>query len=981
MGDSTPRRRALPLATSLLGLLGLVLSASRGLAIEPGDSPEEAANFPAALSPEQSLAAITVRPGLKVELVAAEPLVADPVDLAFGPDGRVWVVEMADYPLGIDGQGKPGGRVRYLEDTNGDGKLDRSTLFLDGLNFPNSVLPWKQGVLIAAAPDILYAADTDGDGRADHREVLFTGLGEGNQQHRANGLRWGLDNWIYLANGDSDGVVVSTKTGAKANIRGRDLRLLPDEGRLDPQTGKTQYGRNRDDWGNWFGCNNSNPAWHFVLADHYLRRNPHLTPPRPTRALSKTPGAAAIFPTSRTLARFNFADSANRFTSACSHMIYRDTRLGAEYAGNSFVCEPVHNLVHREIVTPDGVTFRSRRAADEQTSEFFASADSWCRPTSIRLAPDGSLWVVDMYRLVIEHPQWIPAEWQAKLDIRAGDDKGRIYRISSAATDGALPRLDKLDAAGLVAALDSPNGWQRDTAQQQLRERLDPPTVALLEKAARRASRPLARLHALCTLDGPALSPELLTDALDDSHPGVRRHAIRLSEAKLDDAPQLAEKFVALVEDLDPHVQMQLAYTLGAWRDERAGELLAVLLRRHAQSPYLRAAALSSVHARNVAALLDRLFASPSETELPAELREEVLRMAVALGDEPAVARAFEISCTPAEGVYAPWQLAALSAALEQIGSRRAKLPSAVQSQLRQAFLWARETVLDDEAPQAARLAALPLLGREPEALEDDLELLVELLAPQNPPALQEAALQSLAGLEQEDLADLLVELVPTTTPRLQAKIVDVLLSRAAWTETLLAAVADGDIAPALLDATRRQRLLTHKNAAIRQQAESLLSGSASADRKAIVEQYQDVLSLTGHAQRGRQVFRSKCAACHRLENVGHEVGADLAALKDRSGQAMLIAILDPNQAVEDKYRDYALITVQGRILNGVLASETGSSITLLGQEGKEHHVLRRDIDILQSTGKSLMPEGLEKELSRQDLADLIAYIAGSQKK
>jgi putative membrane-bound dehydrogenase-like protein len=324
---------------------------------------------PAAKSPEMSLRSIHVKPGFSVELVAAEPLVMDPVAFEWGADGKLWVAEMADYPVGNDN----GGRVRFLKDTDGDGKYDKSTLFLDGFNFPNGVMPWKKGVLITAAPEILYAEDTNSDGTADLKKVLFTGFGQGNQQHRVNGLAYGLDNWVYCANGDSNGRIKSSKTEKVIYISGRDFRINPETGELDPQSGRTQFGRNRDNWGNWFGSNNSNPHYHFVLTDHYLRRNPHITFPNPMNHVSVTPGAAVCYPISKSLARFNDYNKLNRFTSACSTIIFRDNLFRKEFAGNSFVSEPVHNLVHREVVSLKGVTFTSRRADDEQTSEFLAS--------------------------------------------------------------------------------------------------------------------------------------------------------------------------------------------------------------------------------------------------------------------------------------------------------------------------------------------------------------------------------------------------------------------------------------------------------------------------------------------------------------------------------------------------------------------------------------------------------------------------------
>ena len=505
--------------------------------------------FPGPKSPEQSLAITHVRPGFQVELVASEPLIEDPISIAWGPDGKLWVAEMGDYPRGVDGHGGRGGRVRFLEDTDGDGRYDRSTLFIEGLGFPNGVTPWRKGVIISCAPDILYAEDTDGDGRADRREVLYSGFLEGNPQHRMNGFKWGMDGWLYGAHGDSvGGKIKLAKRNEFVNANNRDFRIRPDEGLLDPQTGESQYGRNRDDWGNWFGNANSDPLYQFVLDDYYLRRNDKVAAADSRVDVPEQAGAAEVFPRSRTIARYNDLYAANRFTSANSSMIYRDDLLGPAFAGNAFISEPVHNLVHREVLRPEGLVFRSRRAADERDSEFLASADNWFRPTSLATGPDGALWVADMYRQTIEHPQWIPQAIQDQIDLRAGSDMGRIYRVYPVGcTPRAIPRLDKLSIAELVAALDSPSGWQRDMVQQLLVWRDDKSALGPLGKLAAESERPVCRAQALWTLEllGGAQSQQIVL-ALRDPHPGVRRHAVRIAEGHLADAPELGEAILAL---------------------------------------------------------------------------------------------------------------------------------------------------------------------------------------------------------------------------------------------------------------------------------------------------------------------------------------------------------------------------------------------------------------------------------------------------
>ncbi|MEO1994441.1 MAG: PVC-type heme-binding CxxCH protein, partial [Planctomycetaceae bacterium] len=613
--------------------------------------------FPAPRTPRKSAELIRVRPGLRVELVASEPLIRDPVAFDWDVTGRLWVVEMGGYPNGTDGKGTGGGRVRILTDVDNDGRFDTAQTFLDKLNFPTGLQRWRGGILVTAAPEIIYAEDTDGDGRADIRQTLYRGFVEGNQQHRVNGLRWGLDNWLYVANGDSGGNItceraLKTPHGPLPSgiaIGGRDFRIRPDEGLIDPQSGQTQFGRNRDDWGNWFGCNNSNPVWHYALADHYLRRNPHFVVKTTREQVSVTPGAAPVFPMSRTLPRYNDFQNVNRFTSACSTMIYRDVLLGDAFYGNVLTSEPVHNLISRLVLHRDGIKFTGRRAADETQAEFLASRDNWFRPTMIRTGPDGALWIADMYRAVIEHPKWIPADWQARLDLRSGQNLGRIYRVvpeTVADPCQALPASVpphrsqtharplrcffehfRVATPALVRRLASPNGWWRDTAQRLLVHRQDLSAIPALQAMVQSDKSPLARLHALCVLDGlHALSGPVLIRALRDAHPAVRRHALRLSGANPNwtKQPEVTRAVLERVTDEDLLVQQQLAYTAGDLHGQHAGPILATLLKRHTTNPWLTAAAMSSLNPQNIRDVLggtiSTITADTNQTKLLARL-------------------------------------------------------------------------------------------------------------------------------------------------------------------------------------------------------------------------------------------------------------------------------------------------------------------------------------------------------------------------
>ncbi|HBJ82976.1 MAG TPA: hypothetical protein DDZ88_03695, partial [Verrucomicrobiales bacterium] len=363
------------------------------------------------LSPEDSAKKWHVREGYRIELVAAEPVVLDPVAFDWDEKGRLWVIEMADYPLGMDGNGKAGGRVVMLEDKDADGRYDKRSVIVSDLSYPTGILTWREGVIVTAAPDIFFISP---DGT---KKVLYTGFSTGNQQLRVNGLRWGMDGWVYCAagahhGGYNKGTQIECKlTGEKIDLGSRDFRFKPDTGEFDPQSGPSQFGRARDDWGHWFGVQNSFPLWHYVLQDHYLRRNPHVIPPDPIHQLF--PRNPPVYPASSMEKRFHSFDQAGRFTSACGIEVYLDRVLFEDGKTHAFTCEPFSNLVQHHVLEEDGVTFKAvpdsshLAPRDEQTAsksgnaskqenaqlitrsgdghsavahhDFLASEDRWCR--------------------------------------------------------------------------------------------------------------------------------------------------------------------------------------------------------------------------------------------------------------------------------------------------------------------------------------------------------------------------------------------------------------------------------------------------------------------------------------------------------------------------------------------------------------------------------------------------------------------------
>ena len=953
--------------------------------------------IPDAKSPDAAIKSMRVRPGYTIELVAHEPLTMDPVAFDWGADGKFWVAEMADYPLGIDGQGTPGGRIRYLEDTDGDGRYDKSTVFLDGVRFPSGVIAWKKGVLVSAAPEVFYAEDSDGDGKADVREALYSGFVEGNQQHRVNGFTRGLDNWLYLANGDSGGIVTSKKTGKSLDLRGRDLRIRPETGEMEAVAGASQFGRNRDDWGNWFGNNNSRPMWHFLLDDHYLSRNPHLTVPNLLRDVSVAPGAAPVYPSSKTMTRFNDFHTANRFTSACSAIVYRDILLfgsaaakteggdlneASSIVSHTFVSEPVHNLVHHEVMSVDGMSFTSQRAIGEEDSEFVSSTDNWFRPTMIRTGPDGGLWIADMYRLVIEHPQWIPVEWQRKLNVRAGEDKGRIWRVIPVGSKPrAIPRFDRLALPDLVASLNSPNGWQRDLVQQLLIDQADVNAIPLLRLQVRQSPNPLCRLHSQCTLDGikGGITPELVSESLTDPHPAVRRHSIRLLESLGEPDLKTMERLSQLVDDSDQQVRLQLAYSLGNIKQPEVGRLLGQLARKSSDNVYLLTAVMSSVSKDNLQQVLAEVI---NDGSAPADLLEVLLGQATALRHHSSLVVLLSRATEPAsDGGYSAWQFSAVQQFLNSLSRSGESLDHwlrelgaegvPINSRLQSMFAAARRLAGSAEASVVDRISAVRVLGHS----TGDAAALGELLKPQLAPELQSASLQAMGRTKSPETANILLTNYRSFGPSLRIQACALLLSREAWRDALLEALEAKNLTAADLDPTSRQRLLVHNQKAVRDRAAKVLATNLNTDRAKLVTDYLPIVRKGGDPQYGSQLFLKRCAQCHKLGDIGHAVGPDLMSLTDKSAEALVTAVFDPNRAVETKFMTFTAVTKAGITHSGILSSETAGSVTLRAAEGKEVALLRNEIDELQSSTKSLMPEGLERELNPHDAAALVSYI------
>ena len=553
------------------------------------------------LAPSDALKTFFLPPDYSIELVASEPLVQDPVAIDFDPDGRLWVVEMLGYMPTIDaaGENAPVGRIAVLEDRNDDGRMDTRRVYMDGLVLPRAVKVLEAGVLVGAPPFLWLTRDTNKDGRADATEVVRDDYGdpETNPEHNANGLMWGLDNWIYSAR-------------YEGRFRVERGRVLYEETRR-----LGQWGLSMDDYGRIYRNSNEDPLRIDLLSDHYFMRNPNaqrsrgiyeqtvtdetVWPVRPTRGVNRGYRERVLRPDGRLA----------EFTAAGSPVVYRGDRLPRKLLNNVFITEPAGNLVRRFVVDElRGGTLRARNPYDQ--AEFLASTDERFRPVNLSSAPDGTLYVVDMYRGIIQHrhyqtdylKNYIRAH---KLETPIG--YGRIYRVVHRTTRrDRPPRLSGARPAALVAALSHPNGWWRDTAQRLLVERYGGGPATISEEIR---SGPLpstderARLHALWTLDGlRAADPPTLVRALRDPSSHVRAAALRIAEPLIarGDAT-LTAAVLTRIDDGDLRVRRQLAASLGVLPAQARENALAAVLQRHGSDPIVVDAAVSGLHGGELA--------------------------------------------------------------------------------------------------------------------------------------------------------------------------------------------------------------------------------------------------------------------------------------------------------------------------------------------------------------------------------------------
>ena len=959
------------------------------------------------LAPAAALDTFRLEPGLRIELVAAEPQVVSPCAVTFDERGRMFVAENPGYPTGPKEGEPPVGRIALLEDVDGDGRFEKRTVFADGLTFPNGVMPWDGGLIVTCAPEILYYKDTDGDGRADVRDVWFTGFStKGSTQLRVSHPTLNIDGWIYVTSGLTGGEIRCPKHPEREPVViGRtDFRFRPDLSEYEACDGGAQFGLSFDDAGRRFICYNRVQVQHVVLSSQHLKRNPNLpfseTVQNCPADLESEPlrghGAAAkLFPLSRNITT---ADShAGTFTAACAVTVWRGDALPLDYQSGAFSCDPTGNLVHFDRLENNGATFAARRVRDKV--EFLATPDSWFRPVFLSHGPDGALYVVDMYRKTIEHPDYLPVEIRKHTDFESGKTMGRIWRVVGTKFDKeelAARRGKRFDAASpesLAQALDSPSGWRRSTAFRLFLERRDPAAVPAITALTAANNSSTTRIAALRLLDAfGVLDDKRLADIIGNVGPANWiETAIRIAETRQPLAQEIGWALCRQGEAQSPRVRFHAALALGGVEGAQAVETLGKIAAIDSKDRWARAAVLSSIAGRE-SAFFKELLSHSLTAENSAEILYDTARLLGASQPStewPALLRLI-LEDKRDDDATADRQAVLLAGFGEALRSRgvgrdgSALLEAAGKAEDIVAALKARyaasgKVARDEDASPARRKIAVDLLAHSD--FDTAGEVLLSLVDPHQPAVLQAAALRALSRMRDDSISISLfsADRFAAYTPGLRDEVMSAMLSGPHHIPGLLTAIEKGVVPRGAVDSLRRNQLKANKDASIRDRANKLFSLEAAGNRAKVYDELKSVVQLPAHPSNGRAVFKRVCANCHRLDQEGSPVGPDLFGIRNQPKEAILLHIVIPEQEITPGFAAYVLSTKDGRVLTGLVASETATSVTLKQPQGKIETVLRSDIEELVASKLSLMPQNIETQINRQEFADLLAYLKGER--
>lgn len=996
--------------------------------------------------PAKELEQLVIHPDFKMKLVAQEPLINKVMNVDWDPQGRLWVAETPEYPDGryandtqdlvqrwVDAKVDPAtgrydrpahDKISILTDTDGDGVMDKKTIFYEGLELVTSFVFYKDGVIVAQAPDILWLRDTNGDGKADKVEKLYTGLGTRDTHAVLNNIRWGFDGWIYGTHGYSSSPKVTNGDGSKnyGNIGSGVIRFKPDGSAIEQYSSK---GGNT--WGLQVSWDNevfyTQPTsgdllMNVVLSENNLSKG-RIPGVNSFNIVRKTHATHPLIPYDQL--PYVQIDFVGQFTAAAGCVIYGGGAWPKEYDYSYFTTEPTINIVHHEVVKPEGVSYTAARVPDRENVEFIAGKDYWFRPIEVRTGPDGAVYLVDFYnQAAIHNDTRGPKHGPRNAAIRPDRDHyyGRIWRIDHKdAKKLEQPKLSAKDVDGLIAALRHPNDNVRLTAVRLLAETENPALGAKLQPLTDAKENDATRVAALWTLHRiGALNEATLVAAVNDKDVVIRKNGLKLAqlpptsqrgpETKLHQA--INEKLL----DADPQVQLQALVALGSFEvdDDVATALIAVYPRL--QNGYLQSAALGVANSAprkmiEVAlAAKDTAALRPLVVQLTQKLAEkqdaeEAASLVIAIVNKPATADPLKqavlegLAQAIRQDVRPTWSVGLQSAFERLFQSANEDLSIAA---LPLAIRWDTSRRLDGTVnPLLTRL--LGAIKDPNHAEEQRLKIAQSLLAVRHvndgilpgiqsvlgsnaSESLQRGILEVLGALPGPKIGSAIIESYPKLNSSLQSAAFTQLLKRGEWALLFLDALQAKKVDPQTIGPANLHRLRTHADRNVAARANEIidqLRGPEAKEKDALITKFTPAVEKPGNVAKGKELFTQNCAVCHKFGNEGREVGPVLTGMGAHGPAELLVHILDPNRAVEQNYIAISFETKDGESYDGVVAQENNTSVLLKNAAG-EMEIKKSNIKSRRSTGMSLMPNGFEA-LGEEGMRDLLSYICASDSK
>ncbi len=924
--------------------------------------------------------------GFKVELVAAEPDLVNPVAMTFDERGRIWVAESVEYPRSSPGAGRD--RIKILEDVDGDGAIDKTTIFAEGLNIPSGIALGYGGVWVANAPDILYLQDTNHDDRADRREVVVTGFGRTDTHELPNSLTWGPDGWLYGLNG--------VFNQSHVTYRGREYDFTCAMFRIHPRTRDFELFAQgtSNPWGIAWDAEGSafvsacviDHLWHLVETGYYHRQGGPYPP--------------------HTWKIDSIVKHKHQKAAYCGLHFFDSDAYPSEYRGKLYMGNLHGNCINVDSLRRDGSTYSAAAEPD-----FLSANDAWFMPVAQKTGPDGCLYVLDWYD-----------QYHCYQDARrdpAGIDraKGRLYRVRYHDS----PRAGRFNLAleadeQLLARLAGPNIFFREMSQRLLQERnLTETRARLHELVFDGGAARTTRMHALWSLvGGGPLEVEFHEKLLKHADPAFRAWGVRAAGNQASHAPAIRNRVLALVHDPTPDVKLQaivaapkleglasLPVLLEAlencgsdrliphivWQnlhpmlEDRCEQFLNILREKDLQ----KSPQLATILPRAIERILDRRNADPTPVAMLFEL----------LADGPNANPVGANQCLE------------LLAARVQSGELKDQPLRALQTQLQPrlsplvagnaahplhfsatllAASWknpaglaaARAIFAATGPPPERRLAALRgLAAGQDEALYDAAGA---VLADRTGSVdFRGRVLAALGALDSPRVAEIVLAQYNTLELDLQPRAIELLTQRPDWSRQLLKAISTRQVAAAALNANQVRKLLATRDVELRQLVAAewgIVREQRSPGREAVIAEVRRLIRQTpGDALRGQVVYKKVCGQCHKIYGAGEEVGPDLTSNGRASFEQLLSNVFDPNLVIGAAYQARTVVTNSGKVFSGLIAEETDRRIVLKVQGGKLETIPRDEIEEMTRSELSLMPEGLEKQFSRQETADLFAFL------